>query len=318
QAESPLASAAVWKINISADTQRKVVSSSAFARGLRNSMALAVHPTSGLVMQGENGMDLPDEDRPYEELNVLRQDAHYGWPYCHSRAEVSPKFAGTITAEMCAKNYAPPVAFMPAHVAPLSLLYYHGSLLPMLQNKLLVSWHGYRQHGQRIVAYPVDERGVPTSQQYEEVVKGWTGVAGLRPLGAPTGLASLQDGSILILDDKNGAVLRLSRGHQAGNQAPSVVSFSSTSIQAFDKIKPFLQKNCMMCHTAFQKNSSEEILKEMQGSSLLSRQAPFESSFYRKLKDQQMPPEAVRPALGFSDQEYSRILPAVEAFLNTL
>ena len=40
------------------------------ARGLRNSVALAVSPT-GLLIQGENGRDFSDSTEPFEEMNVI-------------------------------------------------------------------------------------------------------------------------------------------------------------------------------------------------------------------------------------------------------
>ena len=51
------------------------------AQGLRNSVAMARH-TSGTLLEADNGVDFAPADTPFEELNVLRQGAHYGWPYC--------------------------------------------------------------------------------------------------------------------------------------------------------------------------------------------------------------------------------------------
>ncbi|KHD87410.1 MAG: hypothetical protein OM95_14585 [Bdellovibrio sp. ArHS] len=319
QAESPLASAAVWKVTLSNDTQRKAVKIAPFARGLRNSMALAVHPVSGLVIQGENGLDLANEERPYEELNILEEGKHYGWPYCHSRGEVAPNFTKSVSSEMCAKNYALPKVFMPAHTAPLGLLYYRSELLPQLKNKLLVGWHGYQKYGQRIVAYPTDELGVPTSTEYQEVVFNWKAQEGLRPRGAPTGLTIMNDGSIIVLDDKNGAVLRISSGKKAQMDPtqPSVETVSEKTLQAFAPLLPFLKKNCAMCHSQFQKSNSKEMILEMKGG-MLTSENPFESTFWTKLKTKQMPPEVIRPSLNFHESEIDQILPQVEAFVRTL
>ena len=72
-----------------------------YAKGLRNSMALAVHPESGLLLQGENGRDniyrhIPgmerDEKLPPDELNVVERGAHYGWPYCYGEGMSSPEY----------------------------------------------------------------------------------------------------------------------------------------------------------------------------------------------------------------------------------
>lgn len=319
QSESALASAAVWKVSLSNDAQRNAVKVSAFSRGLRNSMALTVHPVSGLVIQGENGLDLPDEERPYEELNILEEGKHYGWPYCHSRGEVAPGFKSKVTGEMCAKNFALPKIFMPAHTAPLGLLYYKGELLPQLKNKLLVGWHGYQKYGQRIVAYPVDELGAPTDSQYQEVVFGWKAQEGVRPRGAPTGLTQLNDGSILVLDDKNGALLRISSGKKADeiSDDPTKSTVSEKTLLAFEPLVPFVKKNCAMCHSQFQKATAKEMVLEMKGT-MLNPSSPAESSFWLRMKAKEMPPEMIRPTLNFHDKDFDEVLPKVEAFIQTL
>lgn len=319
QSESSLASASVWKVTLSHDSQRKAVKVAPFARGLRNSMALAVHPKSGLVIQGENGIDLPNEDLPFEELNILEEGRHYGWPYCHSRGEVAPLFQSKVSTEMCAKQYTLPKIFMPAHTAPLGMFYYQGDLLGSLKGRLIVGWHGYQKYGQRIVSYPADERGVPTGNEYSEVVFGWKAQEGVRPRGAPTGLIQLNDGSILVMDDKNGALLRISKGKKAETRPEDSIagSFSEKTLKAFEPLVPFVTKNCAMCHTQFQKSATKEILTEMRGT-MLTMANPFESSFWLKLKNRQMPPEMMRPALGFHDEDYDKVLPQVEEFIKSL
>ena len=127
------------------------------ARGLRNSMAMAITP-GGLLVQGENGRDFPQLEEPFEELNVVKIDEearHYGWPYCYDFHAVSPewKFSQNLgdplhrrfTAPVdCLekestgpKTYQPPYALMPPHVAPLHLGYYpaQGQLTPRLQGQ---------------------------------------------------------------------------------------------------------------------------------------------------------------------------------------
>ncbi len=318
QSESPLANAAVWKVSLSNDKDRKVIKTVPFARGLRNSMALTVHK-SGLVIQGENGIDLPSEDLPFEELNILEEGKHYGWPYCHSRGEVAPLFKDKIKPEQCSAQFAVPKVFMPAHTAPLGLLYYSGNKLLNLNNKLLVSWHGYQKYGQRVVAYPVNENGIPTGNEAEEIIFSWAAKEGIRPRGAPIGLTTLNDGSVLVVDDKNGALLRLSQGAAAdlSISAESTQMFSEKSIQAFEPLMPFVKKNCVMCHTQFQKGTATEILNDMKGS-MLNMSSPLESTFWMKLNSHQMPPEMIRSSLGFTESDYQKNLPLVEAFIKSL
>lgn len=323
QSESELSGAAVWKAQLSNDRERKVIKAGVFARGLRNSMALAVHETSGLVIQGENNMDLPFVDKPFEEINILKEGLHYGWPYCHSRGEVNPLFKKQVSAEMCSKKFTAPHVFMPAHTAPLGMLYYQGDRLPLLKNQLLVSWHGYQKYGHRIVAYPVDGKGLPTSSSYQEIIFNWQASQGVRPRGAPTGLLELNDGSVLIVDDKNSAILRLSSGERssAGSEGDSNTqknNFSQQSLDSFKSLLPFFSKNCTMCHTPFQKTDAREILNELHSEGMINRSSPFDSPLWLKLQARKMPPEEVKSVLGFKEEELDQFLPALEVFIKSL
>ena len=123
-----------------------------FARGLRNSMALAVHPRSG------------------SRCCRARMRATSPTPRCRTRRSMCWSGAG-ITAgriatiwrrrvpsmstflkaagpyrDLCnnAALYRPPHSVMPPHGAPLGMLYYGGEKFPALKDKLIVSLHGYR------------------------------------------------------------------------------------------------------------------------------------------------------------------------------
>ena len=138
------------------------------ARGLRNSVALVQHP-SGTILQGENSRDFPDKDRPYEELNVIKEGRHYGWPYCYDFTGKSPEFSSMRfnctpgeTFDDSGAIYEAPHILMPPHVSPLSMLYYNGDMFrEELGGKLIMTWHGHEGTGHRLVAYQVDARGVP-------------------------------------------------------------------------------------------------------------------------------------------------------------
>ena len=103
-------------------------------------------------------------------------------------------------------------------------------MFPSLQGKLLLSLHGFRATGGRIVAYATDADGVPVatknarypvyggkSRSYGEVpsadafvlTPGWDKVAGKRPQGSPVGLAVARDGAIWTVDDRAGIVIRI-------------------------------------------------------------------------------------------------------------
>jgi len=204
--------------------------SSVFASGLRNSIALVRHP-SGTILQGENSVDLTTPDHPYDEINVLRQGGHYGWPYCVDLATPLPGWSAAAQAQCRQRDR--PVALLPPHAAPLDLIYYDGAMFPELRGRLLMSWHGYRRAGGRIVAAETDGEGRPLtdiggryaiyprgalpypagapSVRGKVLTPGWDTVAGLQPRGAPVVLAVAADGSIWVTDDRNRAILRIAR-----------------------------------------------------------------------------------------------------------
>ena len=200
-----------------------------YASGLRNSVALIRHP-SGAIFQAENSIDLSAPDRPFDEINRLSPGRHYGWPYCTDMAAPMP---GWPAARARCDRRERPVSLLPPHAAPLAAIYYQGSMFPELRGRMLMSWHGYRRAGGRIVAVETDASGAPLTDVHARyaiyprgslpypaqapapratvLTPGWDAVAGQRPMGAPVGLAVARDGSIWVADDRNAAILRIAR-----------------------------------------------------------------------------------------------------------
>lgn len=200
-----------------------------FATGLRNSVAMAVHP-SGSVWQAENSVDLNDPARPHDEINRLEAGHDYGWPYCTDMGTALPGWSAAVTG--CGRRTSP-TSLLPPHSAPLALLFYDGAMFPELRGRMLISWHGYRRAGGRIMAIDTAAAGAPVTAtparyaiyprgslpypadapapQGRLLTPGWGAVQGQHPRGAPVGLAVARDGSIWVADDRNGAVLRIAR-----------------------------------------------------------------------------------------------------------
>jgi hypothetical protein len=247
-------------------------------------MALAVH-SSGTLLQAENSMDFPNADEPYEEINLIESGGFYGWPLCYNRHAAVDETQKTCTA----KNYREPWSLMPPHVAPLDALYYQHTKLPSLTNKLLMTWHGYKIVGHRLVAFDVDEQGRPARTktatyssdplkggdgfktqafaakggvglvaQHREIISRWNEISGFRPKGAPAGMSVMNDGSLLIVDDKNAAILRLSVGvpYQEVAQKPVV---KEAPVAVPKAIHGILINRCSQCHEPLQ-NTPEQLL----------------------------------------------------------
>ena len=197
-----------------------------YAKGLRNSMALAIHPTSGILVQGENSRDSINKldanltstegELPHEELNVITEGSSYGWPYCIDNGVPNPEYRGRVDCT----NYKNPSLILPGHVSPLGMTYYTGSMFPAAyKNQLLVTFHGYREYGHRLMLVPVDANGYPGSGQPMDIIRGWE-KTGTDPQGAPVDVMQASDGSIFLTEDKNGTVLRVFFDAAKGNGAP--------------------------------------------------------------------------------------------------
>ncbi len=207
-----------------------------YARGLRNSIALVRH-ASGTILQAENGIDVDDPAFPYEAINRLVPGGDYGWPYCVEAATPAPLWTGANQRDCKGDWRRQPLLFLPPHGAPLSLLYYHGGMFPELEGNLIVTLHGFRATGSRILAFPVDAKGEPRKSQKASyfaysasgepptlhryrpgpsasgliLTPRWDALKGVRPAGAPVGLAISPDGALWVAEDRNGTIIRFSR-----------------------------------------------------------------------------------------------------------
>lgn len=180
------------------------------ATGLRNAMALAFTP-QGVLLAAGNARDhidkadrrLSDAALPHEPLVRVVKGADFGWPYCFDNRRASPEYPGYD----CRRKRAPE-RLLPPHAAPLGAAVSRGGVLGQ-GDRLLLAFHGYRPAGHRIVALPLDGSG-KTAGGPVDVVSGWEPSAD-RPRGAPAGIAVAADGSIFVVEDRNGTLLRIGR-----------------------------------------------------------------------------------------------------------
>jgi len=99
---------------------------------------------------------------------------------------------------------------MAAHAADLGMMFYSGRMFPAeYQGKIFVAQHGSWNRtvpvGARIMISTVKADGTVTSVPFAE---GWLDENG-EYLGRPVDVAQMRDGSLLVSDDLNGALYRI-------------------------------------------------------------------------------------------------------------
>lgn len=293
------------------DNQFQVV-----AQGLRNSMGLAFHPETGNLYQAENNMDFDEGDGPKEEINLIIPGKHYGWPYCYESEKLNPKFKRSFFNRRVPKIdcsiYEATTEVLPSHSAPLDMLFYQGEMFPEFQGKLVISLHGYRDTGHRIVTLDLNK-----NDSYSEIVTDWTAAASIRPKGSPVGMTVAKDGSIWFVEDKNKTIMVLSKGKKSETQiGADTQSFkpSPEQIDNFGKLKKNVLKNrCQACHTPFFLNDDEENLNVLVNKGWIVPGDYKASPIWQRVSGEegrQMPPN--NDKLSYSEVE------EVKAFINSL
>ena len=178
-----------------------------WAEGIRNSVGFTWHPDTGELWFTDNGRDMLGDDLPPDELNhAPTKGLHFGFPYCHGGEILDPKFGDGKDCD----DYAAPARKLGAHVASLGVKFYTGSMFPEEYHGLILiaehgSWNRSKKAGYRISMLRM-ENGQPAS--YDVFAEGW--LQGQIAEGRPVDLLVIGDGSLLVSDDANGVVYRIS------------------------------------------------------------------------------------------------------------
>ena len=188
---------------IDADGSNKEV----IAHGIRNTVGITFHPQTNELWFTDNNKDMMGDDIPPGELNRLSKEGeHFGFPFCHGTD--IPDNDGYDSLGSCS-DVTPPVQELDAHVAALGLKFYTGSMFPdEYKNQIFIaehgSWNRSKKSGYRITLVRLDgNRAV----SYEVFADGW--MKNEETLGRPVDLLVLPDGSMLLSDDDNGVIYKI-------------------------------------------------------------------------------------------------------------
>ncbi|MEK7569817.1 MAG: PQQ-dependent sugar dehydrogenase [Patescibacteria group bacterium] len=199
-----------------------------FARGLRNSVFMAIHPVSGAIWATEMGRDNLGDDIPPDEINIISPSTgsgqssvpNFGWPICYGKNIHDAEFdRSTYIRNPCMEPFEiPSYIDLQAHSAPLGLAFFPEEGWPEeYWYNLLVAYHGSWNRsvptGYKIVRIKLNAKGEylgtdsTSSPQAEDFITGW--ISGGKVYGRPVDIFIQPGGTIYISDDKAGVIYRV-------------------------------------------------------------------------------------------------------------
>lgn len=178
-----------------------------YAKGIRNTVGFDWNPETEELWFTDNGRDWLGDDIPPDELNwAPEKGMHFGFPYCHGGDIPDPEFG---EFRNCSE-FTPPEMKLGPHVAALGMTFYTGTMFPEeYRNQIFIAEHGSWNRkvpiGYRVTLVRL-ENGTPVS--YEPFADGW--LQGFAAWGRPVDVLVMPDGALLVSDDKNNAIYRIS------------------------------------------------------------------------------------------------------------
>src|SRR5712691_12988764 len=179
------------------------------ARGVRMTVGFDWHPETKQLYFTDNGRDWMSEDVPQDELNrVTKVGEHFGAPYCLQGNISDPEFGW---GHSCSE-FTPPVGLMGPHSASLGMRFYTGSMFPKsYKNAIIVARHGSWNRSKKVggdVVVKLNKDG--TVKSMEPLITGF--LEDNKYIGRPVDVLQMKDGSLLVSDDWDGAVYRVTYG----------------------------------------------------------------------------------------------------------
>ncbi len=195
-------------------TDRQVV-----LTGMRNSSGLDFNPSDHSLWFTDNQVDGMGDEIPPGELNKvpatngkLHMGGWYGFPWYGGGSTRTDEYKNTAIPKELAAKYVKPQVEMIAHAADLGMMFYTGKMFPAKYRGAIFSaqhgsWNAVKPRGARVMVTYLDAKG--NAAKTEPFAEGWMNEEGVY-LGRPVDVRQYVDGSILVADDKAGAIYRIS------------------------------------------------------------------------------------------------------------
>jgi glucose/arabinose dehydrogenase len=180
------------------------------AIGVRNTVGFDWNPLNKQLYFSDNGRDWASEDVPQDELNrITKTGEHFGSPYCYQGNFPDPEHGW---GHSCSE-FTPPILLTGPHSAGLGLRFYTGKMFPKkYKNAIFLarhgSWNRSKKFGGDVLVVHLNKDG--TVKSSEPFLTGF--LVDNKYIGRPVDLQQMPDGSMLLSDDWNGAIYRITYG----------------------------------------------------------------------------------------------------------
>jgi glucose/arabinose dehydrogenase len=182
------------------------------AHGIRQVVGMDFHPLSKVLYFTENQRDWLSEDAPQDKLNRLLNPGtdNFGFPYCDGGDIEDPIYGW---GHSCSE-FTKPIAQLGPHSAPLGMRFYTGTMFPAKYHDAIFlarhgSWNKTNKIGGDIYVVYLNKDGTVRAQ--EPFMTGF--LQNNQYVGRPVDVQPMKDGSLLVSDDYDGAVYRITYGN---------------------------------------------------------------------------------------------------------
>lgn len=184
-----------------------------FATGIRNGVGMAVDPETGELWVSTNERDGLGDNLVPDYITRVNEGGFYGWPWYYLGNHEDPRHAGE-RPDLAGKITVPDV-LLQAHSASLEMTFYEATngvaAFPAEYRGDVFaaehgSWNRSVRTGYKVIRVHVDH-GVPTGE-YEDFLTGFV-VDNRNVWGRPVGVAVAHDGALLVTEDANGTMWRV-------------------------------------------------------------------------------------------------------------
>lgn len=183
-----------------------------FATGLRNPIGLRFYPGTDHLWAAVQERDGLGDDLVPDYFTEVRQGGFYGWPYAYLGPNPEPRIKEE-HKDLIDRTIVPDVILEP-HAAVLDFLFYTGKMFPAeYRGGAFLANHGSSNRAKRLgysITFIPFKNGKPSGPA-REFLSGWMlGPDQKEVWGRPVGLLQMPDGSLLVSEDGNKTIWRIS------------------------------------------------------------------------------------------------------------